>query len=239
MHQIMNEIVLDPENPLQTKKFSAEEGKFEFYLPEYQDYYMLSSAKALTNLDNALKNARLSLALLESDALNAIAKDDLEKSDLIKLWVENSIIRVQSVYDRVLIFVNKILDLGIPNDGISHLAITTNDHVKRYGIDSLIKAVNKSCSEYKYIRNTVIHHDRYSEVTLDNLTLLLDANHMSLANGKDELLPESQLNLMVDAYLSTKQSELTSYLDGIEEKVHALYERNIPIYHHMKKVLAK
>ncbi|MDF5237625.1 Cthe_2314 family HEPN domain-containing protein [Vibrio parahaemolyticus] len=234
----MNEIVLDPENPLQTKKFSTEGGKFEFELPSYKDFYMLSSAKALSNLGSALKNARLSLALLESEALNAIAKDDLEKSDLIKLWVENSIIRVQSVYDRVLIFVNKILDLGIPNDGISHLAITTNDHVKRYELDNLIKAVNKSCKEYKYIRNTVIHHERYSEGLLDNLTLLLDANHMSLAAGKDELLPENQLNLMVNMYLSSKQSELTVYLDGIEEKIHALYDKCIPIYRHMKTVLA-
>ncbi|EOW9107414.1 hypothetical protein ACN1SU_003474, partial [Vibrio cholerae] len=81
MHQIMNEIILDPENPLQTKKFSTEEGKIEFDLPKYQDIYMFSSAKALTNLENALNKARLSLSLLESDTLNAIAKDDLEKSD--------------------------------------------------------------------------------------------------------------------------------------------------------------
>ncbi len=42
MHQIMNEIILDPENPLQTKKFSTEEGKIEFDLPKYQDIYMFS-----------------------------------------------------------------------------------------------------------------------------------------------------------------------------------------------------
>ncbi|MFO4724045.1 Cthe_2314 family HEPN domain-containing protein [Vibrio cholerae] len=239
MHQIMNEIILDPENPLQTKKFSTEEGKIEFDLPKYQDIYMFSSAKALTNLENALNKARLSLSLLESDTLNAIAKDDLEKSDLIKLWIENSIIRVQSVYDRVLIFVNKVLDLGIDNEGISHQSITTNDHVERFGLVSLIKAVNKSCAEYKYIRNKVIHHDRYTEEALDNLTLILDANHLSLATGKDELIAKGQLNLMVEAYLNTKQSELTDYLDGIEDKIHDLYEKIIPIYHYKKEVFAK
>ncbi|MBW3807755.1 hypothetical protein GL273_18480 [Aeromonas jandaei] len=193
----------------------------------------------MTNLENALNNARLSLSLLESDTLNAIAKDDLEKSDLIKLWIENSIIRVQSVYDRVLIFVNKVLDLGIDNKGISHESITTNDHVERFGLVSLIKAVNKSCAEYKCIRNKVIHHDRYTEEALDNLTLILDANHLSLATGKDELIAKGQLNLMVEAYLNTKQSELTDYLDGIEDKIHDLYEKIIPIYHHKKEVLAK
>ncbi|WP_421253327.1 Cthe_2314 family HEPN domain-containing protein [Aeromonas jandaei] len=235
----MNEIILDPENPLQTKKFSTEEGKFEFHLPKYQDFYMLSSAKALASLDNALINARLSLSLLESDTLNTIAKDDFEKSNLIKLWVENSIIRVQSVYDRVLIFVNKVLDLGISNEGISHLSITTNEHIRRYRLDSLIKAVHKSCSEYQHIRNKVIHHDRYSEDALDNLTLVLDANHMSLATGKDELLSKDLLDLMVDAYLNTKQSELAAYLDGIEAKIYDLYEKIIPIYHHKKEILAK
>ncbi|EGR0659969.1 hypothetical protein NTH45_003471 [Vibrio cholerae] len=193
----------------------------------------------MTNLENALNKARLSLSLLESDTLNAIAKDDLEKSDLIKLWIENSIIRVQSVYDRVLIFVNKVLDLGIDNEGISHQSITTNDHVERFGLVSLIKAVNKSCAEYKYIRNKVIHHDRYTEEALDNLTLILDANHLSLATGKDELIAKGQLNLMVEAYLNTKQSELTDYLDGIEDKIHDLYEKIIPIYHYKKEVLAK
>lgn len=239
MHQIMNEIVLDPENPLHTKKFSTEDGNIKFGLSEYQDFYMLSSAKALTNLDNALNKARLSLSLLESDTLNAISKDDLEKSDLIGLWVENSIIRVQSVYDRVLIFVNKVLDLGIHNEVISHKSITTNDHVEKYDLVSLIKSVNKACNNYRHIRNKVIHHDRYTEEALDNLTLLLNANHMSLANGKDELIAKEHLNFIVEAYLNTKQSELAAYLDSIEEKIHALYEKVIPIYHYKKKVLAK
>ncbi|WP_457937327.1 Cthe_2314 family HEPN domain-containing protein [Aeromonas veronii] len=238
MHKIMNEIVLDPDSPLQMRKFSTDGGKIKFELSQPKEFYMHSSAKALTNLDNSLKNARLSLKLLAPDTLNAISKDDFEKSELIKLWVENSIIRVQSVYDRVLIFVNKTLDLGIRNEGISHSSISQNEHVDRFGLDGVIKAINKSCKEYKFIRNKVVHHDRYTEEALDNLTLLLDANQMSLISGGTELLPRENLDSMVEAYLNMKQDELTAYLDGIEKEIHTLYDAIISIYKYMKRTLS-
>ncbi|MCA2438575.1 MULTISPECIES: Cthe_2314 family HEPN domain-containing protein [Vibrio] len=234
MHQIKNKIILDPDGPLMKGKINPEEGSVD--VSNYSDIYMLNCGKALSSLDYAIESARLSLSLLNTSALDSIASNNNgDKAELIQLWVENSIIRVQSIYDRALILVSRVFDLGLANESMSHNTIVCNEHIKRFGVDNLMKAVNKKCNEYRFVRNSVIHHDRYSEETLDNVTLFLQASHLSVENGGKPILEQRILNRIVEEYLNTKKGELTTYLDDIEVKLNALYDALIPVYE-LKKI---
>lgn len=204
MHKILEEVFLDPDNPIQKGKINPAEGSV--VVSTYADIYMLNCGKALSAVDNSIISARLSLSLLSSSALNSIAESNRDKAEFIQLWVENSIIRVQSIYDRALILVNRIFDLGLADESISHNTIVCNEHVKNKGIDALLKSVNKKCNEYRYIRNSVIHHGRYSEEALDNVTLFLTTNHLSVENGGEAFLDQDVLDSIVKDYLNTKQS---------------------------------
>ncbi len=228
MHEIKNKVMLDPDGPLMKAKFNPEDGSVE--ASDYADIYMFKCSKALVSIDSSIQNARLSLSLLNSTALDSIVSSNEDKSKLIQLWVENSIIRVQSIYDRALILVNRFFDLGLADETISHQTIVCNEHVKRYGVDTLMKAINKKCKEYRLVRNSVIHHDRYTEESLDNITLFLQASHLSIENGGEPLLEQKFLDRIVKEYLDTKNEELTVYVNEIESKVNDLYTRLIPIY---------
>lgn len=236
MHQIKNTIILDPDGPLMKGKINPEEGSVE--VANYADVYILNCGKALSSIDSAIDSARLSLSLLNTSALDSIASNNGDKAELIQLWVENSIIRVQSIYDRALILVSRVFDLGLANESMSHNTIVCNEHIKRLGVDDLMKAVNKKCNEYRFIRNSVIHHERYSEEALDNVTLFLQASHLSVENGREAILEQCILDHIVDEYLGAKKDELTKYLDEIEAKLNKLYDALIPIYDQKKAQLA-
>ncbi|WP_110950411.1 Cthe_2314 family HEPN domain-containing protein [Pseudomonas bohemica] len=128
MHKIEEAIILDNESPLFSSNLAK--GVVELGTAENLAVYIFDCSKALSNISSSLGKARLSLALMDVKFLAALAEDDITKSDYIEMLVENSIIRVQPIYDRVLILVNKILDLGISNESINHMSLTSNENVK-------------------------------------------------------------------------------------------------------------
>ncbi|HCF6118211.1 TPA: hypothetical protein NIH73_006721 [Pseudomonas aeruginosa] len=113
MHQIEVSIILDEESPLLTTK--ANNGAIEVDAGNELSVYILACSKSLSSITSSMDKARLSITLLDTRHLDSIATEEQSKSDYIEMLVENSIIRVQSIYDRVLIFINRILDLGISN----------------------------------------------------------------------------------------------------------------------------
>ncbi len=236
MHDIESIIFLDKDSPLR-KEYATNEGNAQVQLRNDLERYIYDSARALGKLSNGIEKARLSLSLLNLEHLNAIDSNDGEKAKYIEMIVENSIIRVQSVYDRVLIFVNAILDLGIHDECINHKLFVTNEWSKRYSLEKKIKAVNSACNDYRYIRNTVIHHDRYSEEDLDRITLFLQINHIQKQQNDKEFIDNELLKNITNDYLNTKQYELSEYLDKIENNIFKLYDELLKIYNHKKQMI--
>ncbi|WKY60119.1 Cthe_2314 family HEPN domain-containing protein [Vibrio sp. SNU_ST1] len=240
MHEIETLVLLDEESPLMKNDgIRVEEGIVVSYSNDLERY-IVSVGKALSSLSSSLDKALLTLSLLEYQHLEQITYgNDQEKSAYIELLIENSIIRVQSIYDRVLIFTNRLLDLGMSNESIGHNALVTNDHVKAYGLDTKLKAVNRLCNEYRNIRNTVIHHDRFSDEELDRLTMVLQAESLSQRIKGTGVIDPELLNQVTENYLTTKQEELVDYLSKIQGKVSELLTEAVKIYPHKKDQLRK
>ncbi len=153
------------------------------------------------------------------------------------MLIVNSIIRVQSIYDRVLILTNRILDLGISNEAINHNSLVTNEQVKRFGLVNKLKAINKVCNEYRLIRNTVIHHDRYTEEQLGLLQLRISTDYISKeANGK-EFMPAGDLDALIDDFLVITKADLEGYITQITEKIDLLFDAILPVYKYQKNKL--
>lgn len=232
MHPIEKEILLDEESPI--FKAGAKGNGVEVHAANELEIYILRCGKALSHLSGSMDKARLSLELLNTKYLDSISTEDRSRSALIEMMVENSIIRVQSIYDRALILANNILDLGIDNQYIHHPLLVSNENVVRYGLDKPLKAFNRACSEFKTIRNRVIHHDRFTEEQFDQLSLIINADHLAKAAGRKEIVDEDVLNAVIKDYLESKQEKLTSYLNGIEARLRELYDVMLPVYLHYK-----
>lgn len=238
MHELYNLILLDDESPLLKKAGVSTDSDIEVTYSNDLERYILSVGKALSSLSSSMEKALLTLILLEAKHLEQLTDGNKqEKSSFIELLIENSIIRVQSIYDRALIFSNRLLDLGISNESIGHNALVTNDHIKAYGLDTKLKAINKACNEYRLARNTVIHHDRFSEKELDQLTMILQAEHLSQQAKGESIINQELLNTITANYLETKQEELVTYLSVIENKVTELLDESIAVYQLKKKQL--
>jgi len=235
MHQIESAIILDEESPIFTAK--PNNGSVEVDIGNDLSAYILVCGKSLSAIKSSIDKARLSLTLLDSGYLNSIAAEDQSKSAYIEMLIENSIIRVQSIYDRTLIFTNRILDLGISNETINHNLLVTNEKVKKFSLESKLKAINKACNDYRLIRNTVIHHDRYTEEQLDQLTLIISTDQLSKEAGKGQFMDPEELSAITQSYLGAKKEELGTYLDGIENKLFELYDAILPVYNHQKDKL--
>lgn len=235
MHQIEAAIILDNESPLFTSKPNNEAMKVTTNTE--LAFYILACSKSLSALTSSMEKARLSTNLLKIEYLEHIAIEDQSKSKYLEMLIENTIIRIQSIYDRILIFTNRLLDLGISNESINHILITTNSNVIRFDLADKLKSINKACHAYKAIRNTVIHHDRYTEEQLDHLTLTLSADHLSKEISGKQFAPPEALKATTQTYLDAKKEEFTKYLDVIESKLFVFYDRALPVYFHFKERL--
>tara|TARA_B110000211_G_C13910924_1_gene478314 strand:- start:48 stop:761 length:714 start_codon:yes stop_codon:yes gene_type:complete len=235
MHKIEEEIILDKESPIFTVK--ADGTNVSIKSETYLDNYIISCSKSLSAVTSSITKAELSLNMLNGDLLKHISDEPEFLSSNIEMLIENSIIRVQSIYDRVLIFINRILDLGISNEAINHNSLVTNEHVKRFDLVNKLKAINKICNEYRLIRNTVIHHDRYTEEQLDLLQLLINADYLTKESKGKEFMPASELEALIGDFLAITKEDLEGYLTKITEKVDLLFEAILPIYDYQKNRL--
>ncbi|MEH6347466.1 MAG: Cthe_2314 family HEPN domain-containing protein [Bermanella sp.] len=229
MHLINNMILLDEDNPIR-RNLEVIDSKLSVKTESDLDYYLLSSSKAYSSITTSIEKAKLSIQLLDYEYILKIESKEHAKSEYIELFIENSIIRVQSIYDRVLIFINRLLELGISNESINHNLIVTNDNVKKYGLDKKLKNLNKTCNEYRNIRNTIIHHDRYTEENLDFFGLVHQSEHLSKIAGRETLLKEETLNDLSSDFMLDYQSDLQGYFEKIEDKLNSIFDSSMIVY---------
>ncbi|WP_417500071.1 Cthe_2314 family HEPN domain-containing protein [Methylophaga sp.] len=230
MHPIESLIILDDESPIRKAQYIGDTVDAKNFL----DFYIYNCSKALSALTSSVRKSKLSLSMLDSEVIALVRLEDASKSSYIEYMVENCFIRIQSIYDRVLILVNRILNLGLANESISHNIMVTNDNVKIWGLDSSLKKINKSCNEFRFIRNTVIHHDRYNEEELNKLLLIIDADHRLKEAGRESSFDEKEIEAATSDYLEIKKSALDDYLEKILQNIESLYDELIPLYKYQK-----
>lgn len=229
MHLINNMILLDEDNPIR-RNLEVVDSKLSVKTESDLDYYLLSCSKSYSSITTSIEKAKLSIQLLDYEYILKIESEKNAKSEYIELFIENSIIRVQSIYDRVLIFVNRLLELGISNESINHNLIVTNDNVKKYGLDKKLKNLNKTCNEYRNISNTIIHHDRYTEENLDFLGLVHQADHLSKVEGRETLLEAETLDSLTSDFMLDYQTDLQDYFEKIEDKLSTIFDMAMIVY---------
>lgn len=235
MHPIETKIILDEENPI--FKIKPDKETSLITVDSILESYILSCAKSLTAITSAIKKTSLSLKMLDKDLLSHIDYDDESLSTYIEILIENSIIRVQLIYDRLLISINNVLNLGISNECINHNSLVTNRHVISFGLADKLKSINKSCNQYRKIRNTVIHHDRYDEEAFNQLKMIISANLLSKQTGKSEIINNETLNILIDDFLKITYKDIDIYLQSITSKIYDLFDNISPIYDFQKSKL--
>ena len=122
-------------------------------------------------------------------------------AEYVEFHIENYFIRSRSIYDRILQFVNCLLDIQMSRESVNHPIIITNKKVESSKVKDKLKRINKACGSYRSIRNTVIHHDKYKDERLEWVDTALKAKHILDGDlnclGIDQREIDNRLNIMV------------------------------------------
>lgn len=86
--------------------------------------------------------------------------------------VENYLVRLQSIYDRLLQLTNAVFHLCISDELVSHSLIVSNLHVARTKVPGLLKAVRKTIQGKAEDRNAIVHKHSYMDPKLRRLEIL-------------------------------------------------------------------
>ena len=228
--EIERAIILDEENPILRIDPQVQELPIESDLDEY----IYGCSQGLSAISTAIEKVKIAIIMLEQ-ARDLIPKDSpFNESEHIEYAIENYFIRSASLYDRCLIFTNKLLNLGIANESIEHVPLVTNEHVKNNGLSEPLKNIRRACREFSQDRNVIIHHGRYNDESFKTVSAVHKANQLSVENGWEPPFKEEVIDALTDKAINEKLIDFNEHLNKIEAKINDFYTIALPIYHKFK-----
>jgi len=233
--EIERAIILDKDNPILRIDPQTQELPIESELDEY----IYGCSQGLSAISTAIEKIRIAILMLEQ-ARDLLPKGSpFNESEHIEYAIENYFIRSSSLYDRCLIFANKLLNLGIANESIVHVLLVTNEHVKKNELSEPLKKIGKACREFSEDRNVIIHHGRYNDESFQTVSAVHKANQLSVENGSEPPFRKEVIDALTDKAISEKLIDFNEHLSKIETKVNDFYTAALPIYHEFKGRLKK
>jgi hypothetical protein len=169
---------------------------------------------------------------------NYSTKSDISRADHLIYNIENYLIRLNSVYDRVLQLVNVVFHLCIREESISHAVVVSNYRVEHHpDIVKKIKAIRKYLDEYAQDRHTLIHKHSLIDEKLRRIELFYgpaaDAPHhdkefkAKLRYVRSRVLRE---------YVTEKRIQFAAVNNRLADLLHELFESLYPEYQSQKSV---
>lgn len=206
----------------------------EAELPDEYQFYFLRVGNRIGNLITWCKQLDYSLLYISNfPASKAMQKAGVNRHTHLAYHIENYIIRIESLYDRVLQLIDAIFHLTNDPSACTHDVITSNLKVKRTDIPSALKPLKKLLREYRFERNTIIHHESYQDKSLRRLELysLVTENDQDideqLANNLPSLRKEAARDVIKEKKkeFSALNGELAIVLSNILDKLEPHYDR--------------
>lgn len=96
----------------------------------------------------------------------------IQRSHHLIYNIENYLVRLQSIYDRLLQLVNSVFHICNAETTVSHVLIVNNLKVARTEIPKLLKIVRNTIKHKSEVRNEIIHRHSYSDTELEKMELL-------------------------------------------------------------------
>lgn len=224
-HPILQLILLDDQSALKRRKPK----NTQIDICSEREGYIFRCSKGIVVLDAAMGKAAFSIELLK-DAKKLLRNSTISHAEQIQFAIENYFIRSATIYDRALIFVGHLLDLGVTDDRIDHVDIVTNRHVKRYTLDVELKKLGSICRKLSDERNAIIHHRSYSDETFDRFAMLVAANDLSVRAGKRRPFPQALVKNLTGAILRDHTSDYEDHLAQIKTKLDNLLDTAAAVY---------
>lgn len=225
-HPIQRRILLDEQSPIRTR-LCTETRTIE--LKSELERYIYGCGRGLVVLSAALDKAAFSIELikLSHSPLQSSIYSHVEQ---IEFAIENYFIRSAAVYDRALIFIGKLLDLGISDHSINHTLVVTNEHVNTYTLANPLKLLSKACREFATERNAIIHHRSYKNESFDKVFAIAKANDAMRENGSEIPFPADLVTALTQKVLKDHTTEFEEHLEKIKQNLIEILDTAESVY---------
>ena len=203
-------------------------------LSEYQ-YYVQKVGFYLVNTLAWCKQLDLAIDLLSNFDYS---KKTSSRADHLVYNVENYLIRIKSVHDRVLQLVNVVFHLCINEANVNHGVIVSNYKVQhRPEIHKAIKAISKYLSEHEQIRHTLIHRHSLLDSDLKRIELFYLNNFEHIEDEEQVRAYKYIRSDRLKRYLSEKKQEFSEMNDKLSNLIDELFTALKQEYERQKKIV--
>ncbi|ASJ98279.1 Cthe_2314 family HEPN domain-containing protein [Shewanella marisflavi] len=203
-------------------------------LSEYQ-YYVQKVGFYLVNTISWCKQLDLAIELLSNFDYS---KKEASRADHLIYNVENYLIRIKSVHDRVLQLVNAVFHLCINEANVNHGVIVSNYKVQhRPETLKAVKAISKYLSEHEQIRHTLIHRHSLIDKDLKKIELFY-LNNFEHIDDEDKVKAYKYVRTEhLKKVLSEKKSEFREINSTLFTLINALFLELNSEYERQKKIV--
>ncbi len=203
-------------------------------LTEYQ-YYVQKVGFFLVNTISWCKQLDLAIELLSNFNYS---KKEASRADHLIYNIENYLIRIKSVHDRVLQLVNAVFHLCINEANVNHGIIVSNYKVQhRPEILKAVKAISKYLSEHEQIRHTLIHRHSLIDKDLKKIEFFY-LNNFEHIDNEDQVKAYKYVRTEhLKRFLSDKKSEFREINEALYLLINALFLELNSEYERQKKIV--
>lgn len=163
-------------------------------------------------------------------------KIEATRADHLIYNLENYLIRLNSVYDRVLQIVNAVFHLCVNEENVSHSIIVSNYKIQhRVNIFSSIKKIKKSLKDYAQARHTLIHKHSWQDLKLRKIELFY-LNTLDDPSQSDEWktrLKQHRARFLGE-YISEKKTEFKKINSSLAVLLSELFDLLLTEYNQQK-----
>jgi len=199
--------------------------------PFEEEFYCLQLGSCIAHLLTVVQQMEHTIFYMSNfSPTDSMKKAGVNRSTHLLWSVENYIVRTQTVYDRLLILVDRLFNIQNQPNQISHESIVTNTHISRTAIPKALKPVKSAVKKYYRDRNTIIHEASYLDDELRRIeayTIL--SSNPDYEEAKVENLKE-ELKWAVREFLKKRKKEFVRINKNVCVALGNLFDQMHPIF---------
>lgn len=231
-HNFFQQLLKDVEPFLKDAKKTEVELINEDVIPEL-DYYIQNTAFYANHLFHLCNQLERAIELLSNFRFNS--KNGISRGEHLTYNVENYIIRLTSLTDRILQTINAVFHLGINEKDINERVIINNLKVSMTSLPTSFNEIRKVLQSYITERNVIVHRHSHIKKELFQIELFYNTelSKRMLESDKGENLKYVRTQTLT-RYLSKTKKEFTQINKMCFEKLLLIFDDLDEQYSSMK-----
>ncbi|PQJ25379.1 hypothetical protein BSZ31_10780 [Limnobacter sp. SAORIC-690] len=203
-------------------------------LTEYQ-YYVQKVGFYLVHTISWCKQLDLAIDLLSNFDYS---KKNASRADHLIYNIENYLIRIKSVHDRILQLVNAVFHLCINEANVNHGVIVSNYKVQhRPEIHKSMKSISKYLNDHEQIRHTLIHRHSLIDKNLKKIEIFYLNNFEHIDDEEKVKAYKYVRSDHLKRYIADKKKEFNLINSSLFKLIDELFILLKPEYERQKKIV--